>query len=384
VAGEDRLGAAGEESRVLGGRLNLNLLFNYFFAAGRTIDTEELVLVTSRSPLYYVSAAFWARDALLWSLPGLLLVDPGLAEEALGEAFGRYFRHAGIHSLYMDGTLLYPGFELDELAAYPIALWRYVRSTGDVAILGRRGLGPKLRRILDLMEEQAHPDPNIHLYRTFLLPSDDPATHPYVTYDNVMAWRALLCAADLLEWAEGRDGAELRDRAERVRASVYRHLVVDGPGGPVFAWSADLEGGVELGDEPPGSLELLPYYGFCSREDEVWRRTVGWIHSRENPYRYLDVPFPGVGCPHSPHPFVMSLFNALLGGLPERIAEARSVLLKAPLDTGLACEAFDRRTGEVKTGAAFATCAGFLAYAMHRVFGRLAHGEYRNGPGFVE
>ncbi len=384
VAGEDRLGAAGEESRVLGGRLNLNLLFNYFFAAGRTIDTEELVLVTSRSPLYYVSAAFWARDALLWSLPGLLLVDPGLAEEALGEAFGRYFRHAGIHSLYMDGTLLYPGFELDELAAYPIALWRYVRSTGDVAILGRRGLGPKLRRILDLMEEQAHPDPNIHLYRTFLLPSDDPATHPYVTYDNVMAWRALLCAADLLEWAEGRDGAELRDRAERVRASVYRHLVVDGPGGPVFAWSADLEGGVELGDEPPGSLELLPYYGFCSREDEVWRRTVGWIHSRENPYRYLDVPFPGVGCPHSPHPFVMSLFNALLGGLPERIAEARSVLLKAPLDTGLACEAFDRRTGEVKTGAAFATCAGFLAYAMHRVFGRPAHGEYRNGPGFVE
>ena len=66
---------------------------------------------------------------------------------------------------------------------------------------------------------------------------------------------------------------------------------------------------------------------------------------------------------------MQGLFNALLGGLPERVREAEGVLLRAPLDTGLACEAFDRQSGEVKTGAAFATCAGFLGYAMDRVFG---------------
>lgn len=406
--------AADPEADLLEERLNLNLLFNYFFAAGRTIDTEELVLVTSRSPLYYVSAAFWARDALLWSFPGLLLADPVLAEEAVGLAFDRYFRHAGVHSLYMDGTLLYPGFELDELAAYPVALWRYVQSTGDRAILARRTLGPKIRRVLRLLAEHKHPSPDVDLYQTFLLPSDDPATHPYVTYDNVLAWRALLCAADLLEWdgAPSEEAAAIRGQAERLKAAILRYCVVPAPAGEpggrlsgepadgtpasgsarkrMFAWSTDLAGGTEIGDEPPGSLELLAYYGFCPRDDETWQSTVGWLHSRRNPYRYTDVPFPGLGCPHAKHPFVMSLFNALLGGLESRVEEARKVLLTAPLDTGLACESFDRETGEVKTGAALATCAGFLAYAMDAVFGSGGspgvggRGEYRNGPRFVE
>lgn len=395
---------------VLEARLNLNLFFNYFFAVGRTIDTEELVLVTSRSPLYYVSAAFWARDALLWSLPGLILVDPVLAEEALGLAFTRYFRHAGIHSLYLDGRLLYPGFELDELAAYPIALHHYVAATGDAGILARRELVPKLERLVGLMEDHACPQPGVHLFDTFLLPSDDPATYPYVTYDNVMAWRALRSTAELVRLAAGdvesgggRTGgaergqaagrgdrverltawaAELEARAAAVRESVYRHLVVEGPRGKMFAWSADLAGGSEITDEPPGSLELLPYYGFCPRNDEIWRNTVGWIHSRDNPYRYTDVPFPGLGCPHAEHPFVMSLFNALLGGLPERVAEAVKVLAQAPLDNGLACESYDRWTGEVKTGAAFATCAGFVGYALDRVLGaRVRAGVGEGGAG---
>lgn len=408
-------GAAAESrSTRLEERLNLNLLFNYFFAAGRTVDSEELVLVTSRSPLYYVSAAFWARDALLWSFPGLLLLDPGLAEEALGQAFGRYFRHPGIHSLYMDGGLLYPGFELDELVAYPLALWRYVRRTGDRGVMWRRELVPKLRKVLDILAAERHPDPAVELYRTFLLPSDDPATHPYVTYDNALTWRALLATADLFDWAgadtggaggDSRDAAGARDaaglaaeaaalraRAAALRESIYRHAVVPGPHGPMFAWSFDLAGGFELGDEPPGSLELLTYYGFCSRDDDVWLNTVAWLHSRDNPYRYLGVPFPGLGCPHAEHPFVMSLFNALLGGLPARVGEAAEVLVEAPLDTGLACESFDRHTGEVKTGAAFATCAGFLGYAMDRVWGAGSSGEDRSGedredrntPTFVE
>ncbi|MBE3598506.1 MAG: hypothetical protein IMX02_06805 [Limnochordaceae bacterium] len=50
-------------------RINLNLLTTFFFGAGRTLEEGEWVAVTSRSPRYYVSAAFWARDTLLWSFP---------------------------------------------------------------------------------------------------------------------------------------------------------------------------------------------------------------------------------------------------------------------------------------------------------------------------
>src|SRR5690606_13609487 len=57
-------------------RRYLNLSVNHCFAAGRATDTEELVMVASRSPRYYVRAASWARGAFLWSFPGALLTDP--------------------------------------------------------------------------------------------------------------------------------------------------------------------------------------------------------------------------------------------------------------------------------------------------------------------
>lgn len=63
--------------------MNRNFLFTELYAWGRTIDTEQLVGVTSRSPRYYVSAAYWDRDAMLWSFPALLDVDKPMAAKAL-------------------------------------------------------------------------------------------------------------------------------------------------------------------------------------------------------------------------------------------------------------------------------------------------------------
>ena len=38
------------------------------------------------------------------------------------------------------------------------------------------------------------------------------------------------------------------------------------------------------------------------------------------------------------------------------------------MDNGIACESVDETTGECTTGEAFATCAGFLAYAIYHAF----------------
>ncbi|MDQ7795037.1 MAG: nitrilase-related carbon-nitrogen hydrolase [bacterium] len=349
--------------------MNLNAFFNYFYALGETIDSEDLVMVTSRSPLYYVSAAFWARDALLWSLPGVLLVDPARARDMVVTAFTRYRRHAGVHSLYLDGSLLYPGFELDELCAYPLALERYLGATGDRGILEEPGVREGLAEVESRFWAWRHP--RVDLFGTMLCPSDDPATHPYLTYGNALAWRALEFLGRVgLEAGLAPDAVRrCRETAPRVRQAVYDHLVTEGPRGPMFAWSADLEGAREIYDEPPGSLQLLAYYGFCDPTDPVYRNTVAWVHSPDNPHHYPGARFPEVGCPHADHPFVMGIFNSLLSG---RAAVAREILLAAPLDGGLACESFDRETGVAKTGAAFATCAGFLAYALHQAFGREA------------
>ena len=111
---------------------NTNLFFCIFFSTGRTLDTEELVLVTSRSPRYYVSAAYWDRDSLLWSFPAVLDADAALAREMLGYVFGRQRRNIGVHSRFIDGTVLEPGFELDELMAPVLALERYVGATCEI------------------------------------------------------------------------------------------------------------------------------------------------------------------------------------------------------------------------------------------------------------
>jgi hypothetical protein len=40
-------------------------------------------------------------------------------------------------------------------------------------------------------------------------------------------------------------------------------------------------------------------------------------------------------------------------------------IITAPLDCGFTCESFSKETGKVKTGAGFATLAGFLSYALY-------------------
>ena len=158
---------------------NRNLFFNYFFALGKTVDTDQLAAVTSRSPRYYVSAAFWGRDCLLWSFPGVLLAARD-------------------------------------------------RETG--------------------------------LYATFLDPSDDQPSYPFLVYDNALAERAFSFLAGLQE-----NGLTFPQRmtlmAGELRAAILRHGVVDGPFGPMFAWAVNGKGNYELYDvkrSSPSTAVLPP------------------------------------------------------------------------------------------------------------------------------
>ena len=339
---------------------NTNLFFCIFFSTGRTLDTEELVLVTSRSPRYYVSAAYWDRDSLLWSFPAVLDADAALAREMLGYVFGRQRRNIGVHSRFIDGTVLEPGFELDELMAPVLALERYVDATCDRSVLADpdvlRGIDGILRKL------DAERADGCELYETFLQPTDDERIYPYITYDNVLVWRALRALGRLFE------RPELTERAERVRRAIYDNCIFDG----AFAWSVDLAGGHDVYDEPPGSLLLLPYYGFCAWDDPVYLKTAEMIRSPDYTYSFAGCEIAEIGCPHAPHPWLLSIGNSLLCG---RSGDALEHLRRTRLDNGIACESVDEHTGECTTGEAFATCAGFICHALRRAIG----GERREG-----
>ncbi|NLG84408.1 MAG: glycoside hydrolase family 125 protein [Firmicutes bacterium] len=334
--------------------LNRNLLFCRFFATGRTLDSEEVVAVTSRSPRYYVSAAFWARDVLLWSLPGLMLVDRARGREVLLYAFSVGTRHVGDPAEYIDGRALYPGFELDEAAAFLVGLGTYLDATSDFNIIREPQVLEGVRRVLAEIERwtMRAADGKPVLCRTFLDPSDDPVRLPFLTYNNVLVRKAWLVAADVLERiaADGDDQAghvlrqqayKLREAAEALGEAIRRYCVVDGPFGPMYAWAvgvtphepSGVEGeteavraveanasyrglrrtGAELYDDPPGSLELLGHYGYCRDGDgaSILANTRRWIHSDHNPY-FLEGRFAAPGSAHSPHPWPIAMANSIL------------------------------------------------------------------------
>lgn len=333
--------------------LNTNLFFTFFFASGRTVDTEELCMMTSRSPRYYVSAAYWDRDSLLWAFPAIAETDPEYARELILSIFKRQGRNFGTHSRFIDGTVLEPGFELDELCAPVIAMERYMGKTGDKRIIDRPEIRERLEEIERKLAAVCHPE--VSLYSTFLQPTDDMHRYPYLTYDNVLAWKTL---RSLSVWL---NKPELAGRAEQVKAAVMEYCIREYDGHRVFIWSTDLNGHFDIYDEPPGSLQLLPFYGFCEYTDPVWRNTVTLIRNEKYELSFANHPIAEIGCKHAPHPWVLSICNSLLAGYGE---SALKHLHSTHMDNGIACESVHEDDGDCTTGAAFATCAGFLAYAL--------------------
>ncbi len=353
---EKRLVTTEESS--LSALMNQNLFFCYFFSLARSLDSEDLVPVTSRSPRYYVSSAFWSRDTLLWSFPAIMIADQGTARELLLTVFKRHIKNAGDHAHYINGTVLYPGFELDQLAAYFLALEHHVRHTGDCSIIKEK----VVREGLSILIEKAfdHFDPDSGLYSTFLSPSDDPVSYSFLTYNNVLLQISFDFLARLQaeeRWAHKSDFAIL---ARELQQAIYDHCMVQGPFGMMFAWSVDGKGKFLLYDNPPGSLQLLAHYGFCSVDNTVFKNTVHWIRSSNNKYFHQNSNFEEAGSLHAPNPWPMGACNDLLACNDG----ADNFLNRVKMDSGFFCESVHPDTGEVITGAAFASGAGFLAYAI--------------------
>ena len=346
--------------------MNRNLLFSTYYAWGRAIDTEQFVGMTSRSNRYYVSAAYWDRDALLWSFPAILDSNPARAREILDYALGIQGRDIGIHSRFIDGVVLEDGFELDELVAPVVALASYIDKTHDMAMLERhRDLLAKLFERL-----RAQRDPATGMFETFQDLQDEYVRKPFSIYDNVLTWRAF---SDLAKLAtlENRvqEAASMTSEAAKLKAAIYRYGVLagaPGAGGPIFAVNADAAGG-DFADVPPGSLMKLPALGFISEDDPLFRRTYAWLHSAQYQYSYFNQPY---GLPGSYRlPFTTSWEVADHLRLKAGRVQALKILKQSPWDGGIITEGVKADTGIPDSqGRAFATAAGYIAHTICQQF----------------
>ncbi len=345
-------------------KLNRNLFFNYFYSLGKYIDNDKFTFLPSKSPEYYVSGAFWARDAFLWSFPSILILDKKVARQAFLDCWEQYGANFGDHALYLGGTILYPGFELDELVSPILALEKYIKTTGDSSIIQESPLKNGLEKIYSQILEKEEKG----LYSTFLEPSDDPAIYKFLTYDNVLVWKAFKIGEWFNQIKILDSKIDFKSKAKELKDKILKNCTVEGPFGKMFAWSVDVKGNFIISDNPPGSLLLLSYYGFCDYNDKLYLNTAKWINSDLNPYHFKGR-FEGNGNEHAENPHVFHICNKLLTDENFPI----DYIADIPLDDGLACESYDKDTGLASTGTAFASAAGFLAYSIYLRKSKMLH-----------
>ncbi len=342
--------------------MNRNYLFTELYAWGRTIDTEQWVGVTSRSPRYYVSAAYWDRDAMLWSFPALLDVDPAMAAHALHYALTTQLNNTGTHSRFIDGVVLEDGLQLDELVAPVIALGSYMRKTQDTAFLQAHR-----DAVLTLRDRiRADRDAQSGLYLSLQDSQDEFQTLKFLTYDNVLTWRALKDMSELLDRLNEPQGAnEARDEAAALRTAILAHCTsAEAPGatGPMFVSATDGKRSI-FTEIPPGSLMKLPLLGFVPEDNPIFKRTYDWLHSTNYSYSYAQQPYGLPGSYRLPFTTSWSVADHLL--LRRGHDQALKILRASAWDGGILTEGVDPSTARMdQAGRAFATAAGYMAHAI--------------------
>jgi hypothetical protein len=248
--------------------INRNLLFAYFYGVARALDDAHYYLVRTRAPWHGAGVTIRDWDALMWTLPAVQLADGALARELLlrmcelhGYAPGR-----GVH--YLDGTLFEPGFALEGVAAYPIAIDRYARDTGDSAIVDEPAIGDALYLAHDDLQDRR--DRRYPLYSSEVTPGNMPVVHPFTLHANAAAAQAL----EILRRTLDEETSHSVEDPAAVRAALKRHFAPERDQKGTLRASVDLVGNVSAEDEPSASVVWLPLFEALDRNDSLYRRTV--------------------------------------------------------------------------------------------------------------
>jgi uncharacterized protein len=341
--------------------LNRNLLFNRYYALARAIDDDRLYLLRSRSPLCPNPAVFNEREALLWSLPALIIADPGIAREAMFRAFELASERSGEHRRYIDGGSYDAAFVLDQFLLYAWAVDHYATATRDAGVLE----DPLTRQIV--LETDAGAYMRLHpqhvMAATELLPSGDIADYPYATIANALLWRFSERLPQLQLAANGSADdppPRFHNAAAEISAAIWHHCVSDVEGHPILASSASLEGEAAVYDDPALSLAMLPFFGFCTGDDPVWRATMEFLRSSRYPlWRTGSIPGlaarTGSGLPRT---------SALCADLlTHNASDALDRLLHVQMPSGVAAAEYDPETGAASEPH-HAALAGFVAWTL--------------------
>lgn len=317
--------------------VNRNLIFAYFYCAARALDDARWYVVRSRAPWNGHALTIRDWDALMWIVPAIQLADPDLARELLLRTCELHGYAPGRGVNYLDGAPFELAFTAAAVAAYPVAVDRYIAQTGDDRIVEDPSIGEAMYASHDDIVSCRHS--SLPLYSTECAASGDAAPLPYTLHANAIIADAL----EILKHTLDEKSAEKVESGEVVRAAIMRHFSSDGDSSrSALSTASDLAGNTSVLDDPVGSVYWIPMYHMLTREDSTYRRTLRRIES------------PGA------QDLLAAQCARLMG------PEASTVLVwlrRAELDNGFAAELLDEQSAAIGNGGDAALSA-LLAYSV--------------------
>jgi len=151
------------------------------------------------------------------------------------------------------------------------------------------------------LQGYGYPAGNTGLSRCLFRPSDDETVFPYLIPANAMAVVTLQRLSDLLiSISQSKSANNCLTLAKEINQGINKFGISDHPSfGRIYAYEVDGFGSRCLMDDPNiPSLLSLPYLGYCTTTNPLYKATRKFILSPHNPF-YANGRYSGVTSPHT-------------------------------------------------------------------------------------
>ena len=269
-------------------------------------------------------------------------------------------------------------FEVDSLL-YPIWFaYLYFHETHDKTIFTPEVQRAFIRVVATLRDEQHH-DRRSH-YRnnqlasngrgtpvkytgmvwTGFRPSDDPCRYQYNIPVNMFAVVVLRYLTEIERdvYGDQKTAANAWGLADGIQRGIEQNGKVHLDIGTIYAYEVDGYGHANVMDDANiPSLLSIPYFGYLSVRDPIYKATRAFVLSDRNPYFYRGKYGEGVGSPHTPKNYIWPLalvVQALTSDDPVEIEKVLGYIASSDVGDHRLHESYDANWPEQFTRADFA------------------------------
>ena len=176
-------------------------------------------------------------------------------------------------------------------------------------------------------------------------PSDDACRYGYLIPSNMFAV-VILGYMEEIFFNDSEISLAAKGLKKQIDEGIKKYGIYDHPVfGKIYAYETDGFGNYTLMDDANvPSLLSIPYLGYVSADDEIYKNTRKFILSKENPYYYEGKAAKGIGSPHTPERYIWHISLSMQGLTSKDEAEKKYLLdlfENSTAGTGYMHEGFD-------------------------------------------